>query len=302
MKDYKEAFEREVSETSDFLFESVQSSKTNAKISHYTRALAVNAIFVNGTIRFTRWDFLNDMSEFTYVYGLVKEALETGDYEEEFCRYMREISDIHYTLRKSTEYPKTEDYYVASFSFNHDCLPLWSNYAKMNEADGYSIQFSRHDLRKSLQRKNGVTIYQGCVIYDVETQKALVGKILSSLNTLYGIMEDEAERAERVAACFEEYISIVAGFFKHPSFANEEEFRFVYKCSKDETRYPIKTRVLNGIIIPCIDLEFDREICEKITVSPAVNPVTAQNGLRFLRELVGGRFDIAVSCIPYRNI
>ena len=74
MKDYKEAFEREVSETSDFLFESVQSSKTNAKISHYTRALAVNAIFVNGTIRFTRWDFLNDMSEFTYVYSLVKEV------------------------------------------------------------------------------------------------------------------------------------------------------------------------------------------------------------------------------------
>ena len=302
MKDYRNAFEREVEETSAFLFESVQSSKTSAKISHYTRALAVNAIFVNGTIRFTRWDFLNDMSEFTYVYGLVKDVLETGDYDEEFCRYMREISDIHYTLRKSTEHPKNEDYYVASFSFNHDCLPLWSNYAKMNEADGYSIQFSRHDLRKSLQNKNGVTIFQGCVIYDVETQKALVGKILSSLSTLYGLVENEGERAERIAECFEEYISVVAGFFKHPSFANEEEFRFVYKCKQDETRYPIKTRVLNGIIIPCIDFEFDREICEKITVSPAVNPVTARNGLRFLRELVGGRFDIAVSCIPYRNI
>lgn len=302
MKNYQDAFAREVEETSAFLFESVQSSQTNAKISHYTRALAVNAIFVNGTIRFTRWDFLNDMSEFTYVYGLVKEVLETGDYEEEFCRYMREISDIHYTLRKSTEHPKSEDYYVASFSFNHDCLPLWSNYAKMNEADGYSIQFSSHNLRKSLQNKNGVTIFQGCVIYDVETQKALVGKILSSLSTLYSLVENEEERAERIAECFEEYISVVAGFFKHPSFANEEEFRFVYKCYKDENRYPIKSRVLNGIIIPCIDFEFDREICEKITVSPAVNPATAQNGLRFLRELVGGRFDIAVSCIPYRNI
>ncbi|MBR4873418.1 MAG: hypothetical protein IKV00_06245, partial [Clostridia bacterium] len=135
-----------------------------------------------------------------------------------------------------------------------------------------------------------------------ETQKGIVNKILSSLNTLYGIVDDEEDRAERIAACFEEYISIVAGFFKHPSFANEEEFRFVFKCYKDETRYPIKSRVLNGIIIPCIDLEFDREICEKITVSPAVNPATAQNGLRFLRELVGARFDIAVSCIPYRNI
>lgn len=302
MKHYEEAFDREVEETAAFLFESVQSSKTSAKISHYTRALAVNAIFVNGTIRFTRWDFLNDMSEFTYVYGLVQEALEAGGYDEEFCRYMREISDVHYTIRKSPEHPHSEDYYVASFSFNHDCLPLWSNYAKMNEADGYSIQFSRHELKKSLQNKNGVSIFQGCVIYDVETQKGIVNKILSSLNTLYGIVDDEEDRAERIAACFEEYISIVAGFFKHPSFANEEEFRFVFKCYKDETRYPIKSRVLNGIIIPCIDLEFDREICEKITVSPAVNPATAQNGLRFLRELVGARFDIAVSCIPYRNI
>ena len=132
MNDYKDAFERELKETGDYLFERVQSSKTNAKISHYTRALAVNAIFVNGTIRFTRWDFLNDMSEFTYVYGLVKETLECGVYGDEFCRLIREISDVHDTLRKSTEYPKSEDYYVASFSFNDDCLPLWSNYAKMN--------------------------------------------------------------------------------------------------------------------------------------------------------------------------
>ncbi|MBR4873558.1 MAG: hypothetical protein IKV00_06955, partial [Clostridia bacterium] len=109
MKHYEEAFDREVEETAAFLFESVQSSKTSAKISHYTRALAVNAIFVNGTIRFTRWDFLNDMSEFTYVYGLVQEALETGDYEAEFCRFMREISDIHYTIRKSPEHPHSED-------------------------------------------------------------------------------------------------------------------------------------------------------------------------------------------------
>ena len=93
MNDYKDAFERELKETGDYLFERVQSSKTNAKISHYTRALAVNAIFVNGTIRFTRWDFLNDMSEFTYVYGLVKETLECGEYGDEFCRLIREISD-----------------------------------------------------------------------------------------------------------------------------------------------------------------------------------------------------------------
>ncbi|MBR4872797.1 MAG: DUF2971 domain-containing protein, partial [Clostridia bacterium] len=161
---------------------------------------------------------------------------------------------------------------------------------------------SCHDLRKSLQEKNGVPIYQGCVIYDVAQQKKIVSKILSSLFSLHGILEGDPEREEQIAACFSEYISVVAGFFKHPSFANEEEFRFVYKCCKDENRYPIKTRVLNGIIIPCIDLEFDREICEKITVSPAVNPVTAKNGLRVLREIAGGRFEIAESCIPYRNI
>lgn len=301
MTDWK-AYEREYQDAMAFLFDRVQSPRTNAKISHYTRAVAVNAIFVNGTIRFTRWDFLNDMSEFTYVYGLVKEMLENGAYDEDFCRYMREISDIHHTLRKSTEQPKTEDYYVASFSFNEDCLPLWSNYAKMNEADGYSIQFSCHDLRKSLQEKNDVPIFQGCVIYDADAQREIVGKILSSLYVLYGLLEGDPDREERLSACFSEYISVVAGFFKHPSFANEEEFRFVYKCCKNETRYPIKSRVLNGIIIPCIDLNFDTAICEKITVSPAVNPVTAKNGLRVLREISSARFEIAESCIPYRNI
>ncbi len=302
MKQYQEAFEREYQATSEFLFRNVQSPGTNATIHHYTRGVAVNAIFVNGTLRFTRWDFLNDMSEFTYVYGLVKEALNSAEYDPDFTGYMKEISDIHDALRKSTEYPKAEDYFVASFSFNGDCLPLWSNYAKMNEADGYSIQFNCDDLRKNLQEKNGVPIFQGCVIYDIETQKSIVRKILSSLYTLYGILEGEEDRAERIANCFEEYISIVAGFFKHPSFANEEEFRFVYKCCKSENRYPIKSRVLNAIMIPCIDLEFDTGMCERITISPAVNPVVAQNGLRFLRELVGGQFDISVSCIPYRNI
>lgn len=302
MMQSRAAFDREFRETGAFLFESVQSSVTNAKIHHYTRAVAVNAIFVNRTLRFTRWDFLNDMSEFTYVYGLVREELETGDYDEAFRHLIRALSEVQDALHQAVDLPGTEEYYVASFSFNGDCLPLWSNYAKMNEADGYSIRFNCDDLRNSLQEMNGVPIFQGCVIYDEVTQRSIVRKILASLHTLYGILEGEEERDECIVTCFEEYLSIVAGFFKHPSFAGEEEFRFVYKFLRGKNPHPIKSRVLNGIIIPCIDMNFDTSLCERITVSPAINPATAQNGLRFLRDMVNGRFDVAVSCIPYRKI
>lgn len=274
-------------------------------IYHYTSAEGLNGILQSQELRLTRWDCLNDISENVYIHDVIRECIQEMEADETFKRNVGALNQIILSYKHPLSCVQTDkNMYVASFSKNDDCLPLWTYYTKSAQSNGYCVGFNSD----SFSFKE--TSFSMCgVIYNRCVQKQQINKFLQHIFVLYNtdIVNGHINEGIKLSLvhAFSDFVSSVGCLFKHPSFEYEEEIRVLARINAqkaiDEKR--IKIRCSNGILIPYIAMKFEQAGIKSVKSSPTLDEAAAYNGIRTAQTLYKyPRFEIEHSSLPLRNI
>lgn len=268
---------------------------------HYTSAAGLLGILTNKKLWFTRWDSLNDTSENLIVHDCIEEALNKYTQEPQFFEYVKEINNIQRASKQEGFIDR--NLYLASFSANADSLSMWNCYSKDTRGDGYCIGFDN----PKLFRDYPVIISK--VIYDKCEQMKVIYKVLERLHQIYDCFiknkDTSPDTYKVVAESFEFVFEEISIFFKHSAFKGEEEVRAsIRKRDEVETLKSIAPQIReNGaMLIPYLEMPFDKESVQSVTVSPTLANKPVYPGLLALKMKLGMGFDILQSEIPYRHI
>ena len=278
-------------------------------IYHYTSPDGLMGILKPNhlTFRFTNANYLNDTSEGEDVvkqYRFVcDEMLREKRITQEFYAAIKDVRpnnkmlfpDEAATQNGKKHYSSYEsDAYLCCFSLDPDSLPMWNYYVKGNVYQGYNLGISDrfiHDIRAS---EPFVERYK--VIYDdKEKQK----KIQNFLETIYAKMS-EAESIHTIQDYIGIFLSKYRYVFKNCHFEHEKEVRAVIYRKKDIHQEDIKFRSANGLIIPYVELDFDRHNLHHVTIGPLMEQGTAYATLATFLYHRGYRPRIAMSGVPIR--
>ena len=267
-------------------------------ICHYTSASALESIFKKTYFRFTRWDFLNDESEFVHIHEIVKSCLKEKMYSKKFKEQILSINDIIEKLMGDETYPSKENYYILSFSANPDSLPMWSYYTKNKQSDGYNIEFDANVLMPFLKGNTNVETKLIKLIYKTSEKKRIVSDLLDNLHEMYVKLGDVPNRNDIVLLSFEVSIKMISKYFKHDAFEYEDEYRIIVEAPAEYEKVIEK----DDVFVPYIELDFPKESVKCINISPTLSKRNPQIGLRTLLKNNGYDCNIIHSTIPFRNI
>ncbi len=294
----------------------------NGLVYHYTSANAFISIIEHGTLRFTDRNYLNDKSEGKYVLELIAQ----NDYFSALWESSGIFEIFKALCEKRQNNPNKKGRHVCqcSFSKQGDHLPMWNYYSKSNQAEGFNIAFSVEEIKNAvciLDLIEGKTIprltdkgnreygngvirgFCGDVIYDVSEQQKRIKKILR-LAQDYMEKNVDQEDYEFFLDCILDKVIDAGTFFKHPSFRVEEEFRIVFYfyeceyfarineayCDKEHSitvKLPYKFTYRNGLMIPHIDLVFDKKWIKEIYFSATINEAASKSSVEDLMRVNG---------------
>lgn len=260
------------------------------KIYHYTSPYGLQGIIDSNSMWFTHYKFLNDRSEKYYAFNIFKECfinqkekLNNNFYEAVMnllCEEGNFNENIFY--HKVSKFP---DYYIASFSLNSDSLNMWNYYTKNSSKTGYSLEFNLSELKDSL-------VYKSYNYYRVNYDK---DKLIEKINYYISCFNKgwDNNRSKEFLHCLcmllIEVIDAESLQNKHQAFSSEEEFRIVFKIeerNREKIRCEklMKFRELNGIIVPFLDIGFDKKSVKGIRISPTQQDELAKEGLRMVLD------------------
>lgn len=274
-----------------------------SEVFHYTSAAGLYDILNEKKLWFTRWDCLNDYSENKYIHDIIEEGLAEYKSVPEFVDCIKQTNDLLRKCKEDSSLLSLENnLYIASFSLNGDALNMWTYYTKSVQSDGYCIGL---DYGK-LFSEAGLDIIVAKVVYDVDAQKNIVSELLRHLfdlfNDLGRNLDAVLDRGKVMGQSFENVVSDIGCFFKHPAFKAEEELRAVVrvKCSEKGIELPEKVRKSGGMLVPYTELGFKEEHVKSVTISPTLKNKAVLPGLYALRDNCGMKFQIRWSKIPFR--
>lgn len=294
----------------------------NQLLYHYTKIESLPGIVGNNTLWITQSGFLNDKSEITNISSIIDAVIvylikHREEYKEVYLDYVL-LDIIVDVLRGIGEVYKTgmlindADAFILSFTENKNNLNLYMNYAG---EDGVSIGF-KNNIDEMFFSENlnkyHIIKYKGRVIYDIEEQ---INILLEDINILF--FEMSVEILEKGITTIDNkiyddimkdveailYVKIInyAFFFKNYHFKHEDEYRVVFLLDKKYTKKLVKYRVREGVIIPYIELKYQKSSINEIRISPQNKKELSQKSIEFY--LNGNEYkDIRVikSEIPFR--
>lgn len=273
----------------------------NKTIYHYTSSDSMCKILSNKCIWFSNANYLNDESERTYIYRLLKRRVEKHKLNDSFKKEVLEICAMMESDEDSICYASTmynlKNKFIASFSLNQDSLSLWNYYTKDNNMLGYNIGFN---LKKFISSTNKLKQYylHGKVIYNTKEQFQILDLMLNDYCEEFCkfLKYDEQVHRSFLIAEFMMILHIFGLFFKHPAYALEEEYRFIY-----EPTTKVKYRQKAGLFIPYIELPFDTSAVNSIKISPTQKDEIVKNSLiDMLHDKGYSNINISKSNIPLR--
>lgn len=195
-------------------------------IYHYTTIDTLYKILESNELWLTEWRCTNDSSEIKHGLQLVNE-------------FNKDQLELERVVNKN-------NYFITSFSYEINKVTLFDRYA--NKAEGVAIEFdtnSYDNARKSFWYKNLEFVKLMPVIYDEETQK----KILQYAFYIYEISKQwlceskdfytsanklisKKKRGKLIKKYFLTTLEEIISFFKHPSFEDERETRWLFRYDK----------------------------------------------------------------------
>lgn len=266
---------------------------------HYTKSNGINGIINHNCFWATKSDFLNDPNEFSYIQRIIedvcREHIKNPALKEMF------LADSIYARRE-----KNREYFVLSFSKCRDSITMWSEFGNKT---GYNIGFRSNEIIARIEEAAEIA-YHGLVIYNTRRQKQLIQRNICSYlpNLLHMPLEEvlkigsrDREDSNYQKACrkFQKTVEVYSMFFKHEGFAEEQEYRFVFKKQKDTVVY---FRAKDGFMLPYIEIPLTDGLLpiEEIMVAPQNHIDLAKKGMEYMLQAKGYIADVSLSNIKLR--
>lgn len=255
----------------------------NGVIYHYTSLKNIESILFNNQNKAILWssryDCLNDVSEGTVLEKrykescdeLLREGLISDDTHKLFTSIKPSKHETFFIPKKdgSIKPERLEcDIYVTSFSKKYDLLAMWNYYSKGSMYEGVNIGFSATELKTSIESNfpKGKVICEVCsVFYGEDEQKNLIKDVLLEISK----KRDLAKNDSLIRATISMKLTSWKLLFKNFHFNHEKEVRLILKVpQKYKNEFNIKYRSYFGMIIPYIEVVFDKNTVSQVTLGP----------------------------------
>lgn len=295
---------------------------------HYTSQNGLLGIIESRSLWFTDIFYLNDATEFKYIFELVQNELEIES--QNYMKYSMESSPlliIRFLQRFSTHIDVTEvaSFCVFSLSEVPDLLSQWRGYC--SDESGYCIEFGPYKLNRFLENKN--IILNKC-IYDEEEQRKHINKIiknaindcskekniekikkymkyeLAAIKSIYEpLSKNEFSEITNIYKPYLKEIYTYAPIFKHKTFSEEKEWR-MYALFETGKGARTKFRAGKSMPIPYNIVEIAKSNEEmpikNIIVGPTIHPELSKKSVEdFLLTKKMDFCKVGLSKIPYRD-
>lgn len=277
----------------------LQQAEKGSILYHYTKSNGVNGILSNNCFWATKSDFLNDPNEFSHIQGIVDKICQ------ENIKKMA-LKEIFLQDSIYAEQEKQRDYFVLSFSKCRDSITMWSEFANKT---GYNIGFRSDDIIARIEEAAEIA-YHGLVVYSTKQQMQLIRKNICNylpnllrmpLDAILELGKQDRQNETYQKACkkFQRTIEVYAMFFKHEGFAEEQEYRFIFKKQKDTT---VHFRAKDGFMLPYIEIPLSEKNLpiEEIMVAPQNHIDLAKNGMEYMLRTKGYKANVSLSNIKLR--
>lgn len=266
---------------------------------HYTKSNGINGIINHNCFWATKSDFLNDPNEFSHIQRILAQVCQ----ETIRDTALREMF-LHDSIYAGTE--KKREYFVLSFSNCRDSITMWSEFGNKT---GYNIGFSSNRIIARIEEAAEIA-YHGLVVYQTKQQMQLIRKNLCSylpnllrlpLEGILKLGSQNPQDALYQKACrkFRRTAEVYAMFFKHEGFAEEQEYRFVFKRQKDTM---VQFRAKDGFMLPYIEIPLSGQNLpiEEIIVAPQNHIDLAKSGMEYMLHAKGYQAAVSLSNIKLR--
>ncbi|MCI2975533.1 MAG: DUF2971 domain-containing protein [Actinomycetota bacterium] len=281
---------------------------------HYTDAAGLVGIITTAELWATDALYLNDASEFTYVFELIREELQRlikSDHPYPPGR-AEVVGMIEFARELALDSLRDDmSFFIACFCEEKDLLSQWRGYAR--GTGGFAIGFKRIEKERLAPDYPPTSWKFERVGYDPTMQRAEIQKQLKKA------LRHNKPTGESCEALFDAWNSFKDGYFgdigskallyKHPGFAEEKEWRIIVRLNRAKLINAGLPRFRTGSLGPVPYVLVDgygatspsRLPIGEIVIGPTQNPGLAERSIRLLLGS-SGYDDVAIthSAIPLR--
>jgi hypothetical protein len=276
--------------------ESLYSDFPDELLYHYTTINGLRGIIKSHCLWASDVRYMNDSAELQYIVRLLRQRADVYQRGRAFLDLF-----VDWIANRITN---GHMIFAASFRANGNLLSQWRGYSQIGK--GVSIGIKGKTLLTLATQSN---FQLGRCIYEEDRQIALIDRVLDSLlNMINDYRDIDAESGyENFFSVIEADMLRIAALLKHPSFAEEDEWRIVSAVVTDYLSSPVNFREGTSMLIPYYEFPLlcgDKKIpIDHLYIGPTPNSSLSLNSMRlYLRnhgiEPIQG---ISYCNIPYRN-
>lgn len=253
------------------------------------------------SFRFTRSDCVNDISEGSYIIDVYKNVLDKlfaeKKIDQKFFNAIKNIRIVTTSLFKKDDCHYTivpGDTYICCLSLDNDSLPMWNYYTKSDQYEGYNIGVDCNQLKDEIG-----SFYE--VIYDLNEQERILTTLVLKVQNC---IKEENKTYDQAKKTIEACITTWNLIFKSDYFKHEKEVRaIIEKPTEDNTlghTYVVKYQTKNNLIIPYIEIPFNKESIFSVMIAPCTKDEIAKETTESFLKSKGIECDVHNSEIPIR--
>lgn len=216
-------------------------------IFHYASLETFKSIIENHCIWLCDIQKSNDSTERTYfeqvLLKVIDDLLANPSEIKSFSPYAEKaLATFKDTYRNQR--PNIPPIYSASFSLNGDLLNQWHAYA--NDGTGLSIGFTKGFFQKAFYNENGHNVF-----YDKKLAISICKKKV--VDNLHIFTEEYGDNINKFLDGFIlsllQFMDYESVFFKQPAFAEEQEYRIVYRHGTRTYENPVTNTDLSTFVL-----------------------------------------------------
>ena len=264
---------------------------------HYTSAPGFHGIAKSSKIWATQIQYLNDSQEFIEATGLCRSLLKQREHEQSEVWRKQLISYLSESLRRIEK----ANVCVSSFTEENDLLSQWRGYCP--PSGGYCLGIKSDFLVEQFKKVHFTII--PCVYKYAEKHELLVDAIDITLPELLQTPEMDPERmqtvVEPIVQRFLAMIHEVAPIIKHPSFAEEKEWRAVSPLVPCNL---LEFRTQAGILKPYLEVPLELNSTEvQVVVGPSPHSnLGVESCMTLLTKYKIWYKPVECSSVPFRSL
>jgi len=276
----------------DLLSPSVPDAKV---LYHYTGQEGLLGIVREKRLRVSSILHLNDAAEFNYTIGLAQQdlnkrlRLERGPWNTFYGTVLESLDNLG----------KTMTLFVGSFSENGDSLSQWRAYAQ--NGIGFSLGFEYDYLRPLAQAQEFRLLHCN---YSKQDHTRAIDEIVADAGKQIDMHQADDVRA--AVARFYDSLVKIAAVLKHPSFAEEREWRLISSPVFLDQKPSASFRPGKSMVIPYREFNLASEgepmQIADLCVGPTPHMELSRLSVEYLLDASEvGRGAVRGSDVPYRS-